>query len=254
MEDMNANAAQGRTSRLPPPGDRRADDTAERRGRRPVRDPPQPVRVLPLAHRLQPTCAAARRRLLAPRASDLKHRSDDAELRVHHARTSATTATTPRASNGQPGGLVSGERVPAQAVPRILHSPAYQHRGLLIVTFDEAEASGSEGDSSACCGEQPGPNIVPPNTPGFLTPGPGGGRVGAVMVSPCIRPGTVSKKKYNHYSLLRSSREASSCRTWATRDRPDCDRLAATSSPGPTAEGHPSALGPRIAVPRDACH
>ena len=90
-------------------------------------------------------------------------------------------------------------------MPVILHSPAYKHRGLLIVTFDEAEASGSEGDSSACCNEQPGPNIVPPNTPGVLTPGPGGGRVGAVLVSPCIRPGTVSKKTaYNHYSLLRS--------------------------------------------------
>jgi hypothetical protein len=24
------------------------------------------------------------------------------------------------------------------------------------------------------------------------------------MVSPCIKPGTVSRQKYNHYSLLRS--------------------------------------------------
>jgi hypothetical protein len=28
--------------------------------------------------------------------------------------------------------------------------------------------------------------------------------VGAVMVSPCIKPGTASKHDYNHYSLLRS--------------------------------------------------
>jgi hypothetical protein len=27
--------------------------------------------------------------------------------------------------------------------------------------------------------------------------------VGAVLVSPCIRPHTVSKRPYNHYSLLR---------------------------------------------------
>ena len=34
--------------------------------------------------------------------------------------------------------------------------------------------------------------------------GPGGGRVGAVMLSPFIRPGTVSLRPYNHYALLRS--------------------------------------------------
>jgi phosphatidylinositol-3-phosphatase len=107
-------------------------------------------------------------------------------------------------ANGDPGGLVSANRWLSKKVPVILHSHAFKHRGLLIVTFDEAEATGSEADSSACCGEQPGPSIVPPNTPGFLTPGPGGGRIGAVMVSPCIKPGTVSKEKYNHYSLLRS--------------------------------------------------
>jgi hypothetical protein len=107
-------------------------------------------------------------------------------------------------ANGDPGGLVSANRWLRKKMPTILHSHAFKHRGLLIVTFDEAEATGSEGDSSGCCNEQPGPSIVPPNTPGFLTPGPGGGRVGAVMISPCIKPGTVSKKSYNHYSLLRS--------------------------------------------------
>jgi hypothetical protein len=107
-------------------------------------------------------------------------------------------------ADGEPGGLVSADRWLRQQVPMILRSPAFEHRGLLIVTFDEAEASGSGADSSACCGEQPGPSIVPPDTPGFLTPGPGGGRVGAVMVSPCIKPGTVSRYSYNHYSLLRS--------------------------------------------------
>jgi hypothetical protein len=103
--------------------------------------------------------------------------------------------------NGQPGGLVSANRWLRRKVPLILHSPAFKHRGLLIVTFDEAEAVGGEADSSACCNEQPGPNT--PN-PGGPTAGPGGGRIGAVMVSPCIKPGTRSKKEYNHYSLLKS--------------------------------------------------
>jgi hypothetical protein len=34
--------------------------------------------------------------------------------------------------------------------------------------------------------------------------GPGGGRTGAVLLSRFIKPGTVSKVPYNHYSLLRS--------------------------------------------------
>jgi hypothetical protein len=65
----------------------------------------------------------------------------------------------------------------------------------LIVTFDEAETS----DADACCGEGPGLNSP---LPGVF--GTGGGRVGAVMLSPYIQPGTKSVLPYNHYSLLRS--------------------------------------------------
>jgi hypothetical protein len=34
--------------------------------------------------------------------------------------------------------------------------------------------------------------------------GPGGGRIGTVLLSPFIAPGTTSAQGYNHYSLLRS--------------------------------------------------
>jgi hypothetical protein len=34
--------------------------------------------------------------------------------------------------------------------------------------------------------------------------GPGGGRTGAVVLSPFVAPGTVSDQPYNHYSLLRT--------------------------------------------------
>jgi len=105
---------------------------------------------------------------------------------------------------GAPGGLKSANRWLRKQMPMILRSPAFKDRGLLIITFDEAEAEGSDADSSACCNEKPGPNVIPPDTPGGLHPGPGGGRTGTVMVSPCIRRGTVTKKPYNHYSLLRS--------------------------------------------------
>jgi hypothetical protein len=103
--------------------------------------------------------------------------------------------------DGEPGGLVSASRFLKRAVPPILRSPAFDRRGLLIVTFDEADAGGDAADSSACCSELPGPNTT---NPGFYFPGPGGGRTGAIMLSPCIRPGTRSRADYNHYSMLRS--------------------------------------------------
>ena len=82
-------------------------------------------------------------------------------------------------------------------VPLITSSAAYQQDGLLVINFDES--SGPQSDSSACCGEGPGPNSPLPGITGL-----GGGRVGAVLLSPLIRPGTVSNVAYNHYSLLAS--------------------------------------------------
>ena len=82
-------------------------------------------------------------------------------------------------------------------VPRITGSPAFRQDGLLIVTFDEADVDGPDQDDSACCNEQPGPAAPLPGLSG-----PGGGRTGTVLVSPFIRPGTVSAVPYNHYSTL----------------------------------------------------
>jgi hypothetical protein len=80
-------------------------------------------------------------------------------------------------------------------VPLITKSPAYHHGGLLAIIFDEAGTS----DTTACCNEQPGPNSPMPGITGM-----GGGRTGAVLLSPFIRPGTVTDTGYNHYSLLAS--------------------------------------------------
>ncbi len=101
---------------------------------------------------------------------------------------------------GEPGGLESINTWLKKNVPMILGSPGYRDGGLLIVTFDEAETGEGEGDASACCNE------TAANTPnaGGLVAGPGGGKIGAVLVSPYIEPGTVVTKAYNHYSLLRT--------------------------------------------------
>ena len=118
--------------------------------------------------------------------------------------------------DGQPGGLLSADRFLQKYVPKILTSPAFKRDGLLIVTFDEADIyllknKLVSGDVSSCCDEQIGLNINPEEHtvfdnidkgPGVA--GPGGGRVGAVLVSRYIREGTMSEVPYNHYSLLRS--------------------------------------------------
>lgn len=98
-----------------------------------------------------------------------------------------------------PGGLTSADLFLRKWVPIILDVPAFKQDGLLIVTFDEADSETAE-DSAACCGEEPLPGASFP--PGGN--GPGGGRIGAVLISSAIRPGSVSNHPYNHYGLLRS--------------------------------------------------
>jgi len=96
------------------------------------------------------------------------------------------------------GGLVQADGFLRKWVPKITSSPAFKADGVLIITFDEA--SGPPGmDSSACCGEKGLP--VSPRPPGGN--GPGGGVVGAVILSPFVKAGTVTDIPYNHYSTLR---------------------------------------------------
>jgi hypothetical protein len=95
--------------------------------------------------------------------------------------------------NGEPGGLNSADEFLRVWVPRILASPAFRQDGLLIITFDEGT------DALACCGEQ---GLTGGPAPGQF--GPGGGRIGAVLLSPFIAPGTMSPRPYNHYSLMRT--------------------------------------------------
>jgi hypothetical protein len=96
--------------------------------------------------------------------------------------------------SGEPGGLISADAFLRTWVPRIVGSPAFKQDGLLIITFDEGN------DGAACCNEKPLPGGPQPG--GKI--GPGGGRIGAVLLSPFIAPATQSDVEYNHYSLLRS--------------------------------------------------
>jgi phosphatidylinositol-3-phosphatase len=131
--------------------------------------------------------------------------------------------------NGEPGGLRSSDRFLEKWVSKILESPAYKRDGLLIVTFDEGDFSAPDTSTDRvtgkttvttraagqfCCGQRMGPNISRPIVQTDVGPANvtyvakirsyGGDLVGAVLLSPYIKAGTVSDVPYNHYSLLRS--------------------------------------------------
>jgi hypothetical protein len=122
--------------------------------------------------------------------------------------------------NGQPGGLVSADAFLQKWIPLIQASKAYQRDGLIVINFDEGGLTiqaGSNGQLSIlapglfCCNEQPGPNLAPFPQTTNITPtvsltfeNYGGDRTGAVLLSPFLKPGTVSNTPFNHFSLLKS--------------------------------------------------
>lgn len=106
-------------------------------------------------------------------------------------------------ANGQPGGLPQVDAFLKLWVPQILAAPAFKRNGMLIITADESDSP--VADSTACCGEVPGPNAILGTGPGIA--GPGGGKVGALVISPFTKGHSWSTTPYNHYSLLASLEE-----------------------------------------------
>ncbi len=130
------------------------------------------------------------------------------------------------------GGLPGLNAFLKATVPMIMNSPAFKEDGLIIVTFDEGGLAfdGAHSQITAqgisCCGQQPGPNIGPLLVPGQplklgfeavnpdgsrgvpnffeTTQGFGGDRIGGVLLSPFLKPGTVSNVPFNHYSMLKT--------------------------------------------------
>jgi hypothetical protein len=107
----------------------------------------------------------------------------------------------------------------SQYVPLIVRSPAFQQDGLLMITFDESSPAANTTvgtdttyDGSSCCNEssETDPNTATPGQPGeatlqgitFSGGGSGGGQTGTLLISPFIKPGTVSSVNYNHYATL----------------------------------------------------
>jgi phosphatidylinositol-3-phosphatase len=187
---------------------------------------------------------------------------------------------TPCAPGAQ-SGLPAADAFLHRVVPQILASQAYRHGGLLVVTTDQAPATGEYADSSSCClqprfpapalAQQPGaadptatspsasptttaiqpstqptttptttqqtvtqstttplatgqptttqptttqptatqptttqPTATQPTTAPGVKPPSGGGQVGALLLSPYVKPGTTNQEPFNAFSLLKT--------------------------------------------------
>jgi hypothetical protein len=141
----------------------------------------------------------------------------------------------------QPAGLAAADAFLAKVVPEIESSPAYKTGGLIAITFDQAPQEGPNADSSGCCITSQYPNLpatAPPTTttpptgapptsatPATTTPTSasttstttttpttttstspiGGGKVGLLLISKYVKPGSLDVTgEYNHFALLRS--------------------------------------------------
>ena len=107
---------------------------------------------------------------------------------------------------------------------------------MILITFDE---SSDDSDAGACCGEVDGLGFDDPSHPNMDEVGlygAGGGRVGALVLSRFVTPGTVSNHAYNHYSQLRTVEDIFGSGIWATRSSRRSTRSERTSTPGPAAE------------------
>ncbi|HVR05650.1 MAG TPA: alkaline phosphatase family protein, partial [Solirubrobacteraceae bacterium] len=108
--------------------------------------------------------------------------------------------------SGTPAGPGAADGFLEAVVPQILASASYKEGGLLVITADQAPAAGALADSSSCCGQPRFPDLpqsaVEEASANALAP-PGGGQVGALLLSPYVKAGTVSQEPADTYSLLR---------------------------------------------------
>lgn len=96
-------------------------------------------------------------------------------------------------------------------IAEIEESMAYKDGGMIVVTAAQAPQEGEKPDESGCCIDPDFPNLpdageaAPPSGPVRETGG--GGRVGLLLLSPFVEPGTTSETYFNHFSLLATIEE-----------------------------------------------
>ncbi|HYQ79599.1 MAG TPA: alkaline phosphatase family protein [Solirubrobacterales bacterium] len=96
-------------------------------------------------------------------------------------------------------------------VPQIKESLAYKDGGMIAITSSQAPQDVEAPDTSSCCVSPAFPNLPAPPAEapatGPVKPTGGGGRVGLLLISPYIEPGTTSETYFNHFSLLATIEE-----------------------------------------------
>jgi hypothetical protein len=100
-------------------------------------------------------------------------------------------------ADAAPAGLAAADTWLQGVLEPILASKAYADGGLVVVTFDQAATDGPHADARAS-------SALPaayPNAPGTK---PGGGRVGALLLSKFVKAGKIDDTEYDHFALLRS--------------------------------------------------
>jgi hypothetical protein len=107
---------------------------------------------------------------------------------------------------GRATGALAAEEFLTRVIPAITASAAYREGGLIAITSAEAPQAGERADPSACCAypeykNLPAAEVVEGTVPGTRAKG-GGGRVGMLLLSPFVKPGTVNETTYNHFTLL----------------------------------------------------
>lgn len=111
---------------------------------------------------------------------------------------------------GAPAGFAATQPWLETVIGEIEASPAYKTSGLIAITSAQARQDLPEPDTSACCGTPeypnlPAPEVAPPPTSGPVKESGGGGRVGMLLLSPFVAPGSVNETGYyNHFSFLLS--------------------------------------------------
>lgn len=111
-----------------------------------------------------------------------------------------------------PTGPAAAEETVKRLVAEIEKSPAYVEGGVIMVTSSLARQAGEAPDTSACCVAPTYLNVPEPppsevEAGGVRATG-GGGKVGMVLISNFVEPGSVNETSYyNHFSLLRTVEE-----------------------------------------------
>jgi hypothetical protein len=110
---------------------------------------------------------------------------------------------------GAPTGLVAAQSWLETTIGEIEASPVYEKSGLIAITSAQARQDIPEPDTSACCGTPEYPGLPAPEAApavnGPVKESGGGGKVGMLLLSPFVEPGSVNETGYyNHFSFLLS--------------------------------------------------